>query len=185
VDNLTVAELKKIWEPASKVKTWKDIRSAWPDRKIVLYGPGTDSGTFDYFTEAINGKAQASRSDFTKSEDDNVLVQGIVGDKDAMGYFGHAYYEANKSKLKVVPILADGGKAVIPTEETIANGSYKPLSRLIYIYVNLKSGKNKEVGGFIEFYMKNAGTLVKDVGYISLAKAKYDASLSVFNSKTK
>ncbi|MDZ4661406.1 MAG: PstS family phosphate ABC transporter substrate-binding protein [Pseudomonadota bacterium] len=185
VNSLTVAELKKIWEPDSKVKTWKDVRSTWPDRKIILYGPGTDSGTFDYFTEVVNGKAQASRSDFTKSEDDNVLVQGIVGDKDAMGYFGHAYYEANKTKLKVVPIQAEGGKAITPTTETIANGTYKPLSRMIYIYVSVAAGKKKEVSSFIDFYMKNAGALVKDVGYISLENKKYETALSEFNKRIK
>lgn len=185
VDYLTVAELKKIWEPGSKVKTWKDVRPTWPDRKIILYGPGTDSGTFDYFTEAINGKAQASRSDFTKSEDDNVLVQGIVGDKDSLGYFGHSYYEANKTKLKVVPIQADGGSAVIPTEETIASGKYKPLSRMIYIYVSVAAGKKSEISSFINFYLKNVGTLVKDVGYISLEQKKYDAALSEFTRAVK
>ena len=185
VDFLTVAELKKIWGTASQVKTWRDIRPSWPDRKIILYGPGTDSGTFDYFTEAINGKAQVSRSDFTKSEDDNVLVQGIVGDKDAMGYFGHAYYEANKTKLKVVPVQADGAKPVIPTEKTIADGTYKPLSRMIYIYVSSTASKKNEIKSFIEFYLKNAGNLVKDVGYIALGPEKYDNALREFNKKTK
>lgn len=152
VDKLTLDELKKMWEPGSQVKKWNQIRPEWPDMDIKLYGPGTDSGTFDYFTEAINGKEKASRSDYTPSEDDNVLVMGVAGDKGALGYFGYAYYLENKDKLKVVPIDAGNG-AVAPDEKTINDGSYKPLSRPIFIYVNKASLERPEVKEFIKFYL--------------------------------
>jgi phosphate transport system substrate-binding protein len=176
LDYLTVAELKMIWEPGSQVKTWKDVRASWPDRKIRLYGPGTDSGTFDYFTGAINGKSHASRSDFTKSEDDNVLVQGVAGDRDALGYFGFAYYSGNKDKLKIVPIK-NKKAPVSPSLTTINDGSYSPLSRPIYIYVSKKAVQRPEVATFVEFYLKNAGELSKDVGYVPLQKSQYDEGL--------
>lgn len=180
VDRLTTAELKKIWEPGSKIKTWKDIRASWPDRKILLYGPGTDSGTFDFFTEAINGKSQVSRSDFTKSEDDNVLVQGVEGDKDSLGYFGYAYYVSNKERLKAVPI--DNGKgAVHPSEETIHSEKYAPLSRIIYIYVSKKSALRPEVADFVRFYIDQAPELVKQVGYIPLSGEKYKKAREMFD----
>lgn len=166
-DKLTVAELKKIWEPGSKIKTWADVRKGFPNKALKLYGPGTDSGTFDYFTEAINGKAKASRADYTASEDDNVLVQGVAGDQYALGYFGFAYYEENKSKLKVIPI--DNGKGAIgPSQKTIANGTYAPLSRPLFIYVSSRATKRAEVDGFVQFYLKNASKLAKEVGYIPL-----------------
>lgn len=177
VNSLSVSELKRIWEPKSMVKTWKDIRSEWPNRKIRLYGPGTDSGTFDYFTEAINGKSHVSRSDYTKSEDDNVLVQGVSGDLDSLGYFGFAYYSENKDKLKAVAI--DNGKAVVrPTMKTINNGVYSPLARSVYIYVNKDNMKKPEVSAFIKFYLKNAGELSKEVGYVPLSDEDYQRSLS-------
>ena len=182
VDYLTVAELHKIWKPGSTVKTWKDIRSNWPDQKIQLYGPGTDSGTFDYFTEVINGKSQVSRSDFTKSEDDNVLVKGVAGDKGSLGYFGFAYYIENKDKLKVVPIKQGNKKPVSPTMTTINNSSYAPLSRPIFIYVNLQSAKKPEVRKFIHFYLKNAKELVKEVGYVPLPDQDYQKYLDQFES---
>ncbi len=182
VDYLTVAELNKIWKPGSTVKTWKDIRSNWPDQKIQLYGPGTDSGTFDYFTEVINGKSQVSRSDFTKSEDDNVLVKGVAGDKGSLGYFGFAYYIENKDKLKVVPIKQGNKKPVAPTMTTINNGSYAPLSRPIFIYVNLQSAKKPEVRKFIHFYLQHAKELVKEVGYVPLLDQDYKKHLDQFES---
>jgi phosphate transport system substrate-binding protein len=182
VDYLTVAELHKIWKPGSTVKTWKDIRSNWPDKKIQLYGPGTDSGTFDYFTEVINGKSQVSRSDFTKSEDDNVLVTGVAGDKGSLGYFGFAYYVENKDKLKVVPIKQGSKKPVAPTMTTINNGSYAPLSRPIFIYVNLKSAKKPEVREFVRFYLKQAKELVKEVGYVPLPDQNYQKHLDKFEN---
>ncbi len=177
VDKLTVEELKKIWEPESKVKKWNEIRPEWPDMEIKLYGPGTDSGTFDYFTEAINGKEKASRSDYTPSEDDNVLVQGVAGDKGALGYFGYAYYVENKDKLKVVPI--DGGSgAIAPDEKTINDGTYKPLSRPIFIYVNKASLQRPEVREFVKFYLTEGPALVSQVGYIPLPENMYKESLA-------
>lgn len=174
--NITVEELKKIWEPKSKVKTWKDVRSDWPDRKIHLYGPGTDSGTFDYFTKEIVGEEKASRADYTASEDDNVLVQGIAGDKDSLGYFGFAYFEENKDKLKLVPVDSGDGP-VAPSRETILDGTYKPLSRPLYIYVNLKSLKRPEVESFIKFYLENGAVLAEQVGYIPLPEKEYTDQL--------
>lgn len=177
VDKLTVQELKKIWEPGSAVKKWNQVRPDWPDLEIKLYGPGTDSGTFDYFTEAINGKEKASRSDYTPSEDDNVLVQGVAGDKGAMGYFGYAYYLENKDKLKVVPIDAGKG-AIAPDEKTINDGTYKPLSRPIFIYVSKASLQRPEVKEFVKFYLAEAPKLVPQVGYIKLPDNMYKESLA-------
>jgi phosphate transport system substrate-binding protein len=184
VDKLTVAELKKIWGPDSKVKTWKDVRATWPDEKILLYGPGTDSGTFDFFTEAINGKAQLSRADFTKSEDDNVLVQGVEGDKGALGYFGYAYYISNKDKLRAVPVDAGKG-AVSPTEDTINTEKYAPLSRTVYIYVSKQAAARNEVKEFVRFYIENAPKLVKEVGYVPLQPAKYKTARAEFDKAIK
>ncbi|MFQ5544015.1 MAG: PstS family phosphate ABC transporter substrate-binding protein [Nitrospiria bacterium] len=184
VDFLTVAELKKIWQPGSTVKTWKDVRSNWPDQKIRLYGPGTDSGTFDYFTKAINGKTQASRSDFTKSEDDNVLVQGVGGDRDALGFFGFAYYIENKKLLNVVPIK-EKEAPVAPSGKTINDGSYSPLSRPIFIYVRKSALKRPEVFAFVKFYLENAPVLSKEVGYVPLPKAQYEEGLKLINQARK
>lgn len=172
VDSLSVAELKRIWEPNSTVKTWSDIRSNWPDQEIRLYGPGTDSGTFDYFTETINGKSGMSRPDYTASEDDNALVQGVSGDINALGYFGFAYYAANQDKLKVVPI--DGGNGpVAPTAITINNGTYEPLSRPVFIYLRKQALERPEVKAFAEFYINKAGELSTEVGYIPLPEQTY------------
>ena len=182
IDHLTVAELKRIWEPGSSVKTWKDVRSSWPDENIKLYGPGADSGTFDYFTEAIMGKSGRSRSDFTASEDDNVLVTGIAGDEYALGYFGYSYYDANKTKLKVVPI--DGGNGpVAPTAKTINNGTYAPLSRPLFIYVSTTSAERKDVQAFVKFYIQNAPKLVESAAYVSLGDAAYKLILERFEKK--
>lgn len=166
--NLTVAELKKIWEAGSKVKNWSEVRPGFPNKPIKLFGPGTDSGTFEYFTEAIIHKKKASRSDYTASEDDNVLAQGVAGDKDALGYFGYAYYDANKDKLAAVTI--DG---VEPTPETITNGTYKPLSRPLFIYVSTKSLDKPGVAKFLEYYIANASRLVEEVKYIKLSDEAY------------
>jgi phosphate transport system substrate-binding protein len=178
IKSLTVAELKKIWEPAAqgKVMNWKEVNPAYPDLPLKLYGPGSDSGTFDYFTEAVVGKAKSSRGDFTASEDDNVLVQGISSDKGSIGYFGFSYYIENQKKLKAVAI--DSGKGgVLPTPETVDNGTYQPLSRPIFIYVSEKSMAKPEVKEFVEFYMKDAAKLVKEVKYIPLPAKVYSGNL--------
>jgi phosphate transport system substrate-binding protein len=186
VDHLTVTELKKIWEPnAQKVVTkWSQVRAGFPDKEIRLFGPGTDSGTFDYFTEAICGKSGASRGDFTASEDDNVLVQGIASDEFALGYFGLAYYEQNQDKLKIVPIddgdESNGKGAIAPSQETVRNGTYTPLSRPIFIYVKVASLQKSEVKYFVEFYIKKAPELSKEVGYIPLPDEIYKSSMEKF-----
>ncbi len=174
VKSLTVDNLKKMWEPAAQgtITKWNQVRSEWPDAPLKLFGPGADSGTFDYFTEAIVGKSKSSRGDFTASEDDNILVQGIAGDKNALGYFGLAYYEENKNKLKLVPI--DGGQGpILPSEKTVMDGTYQPLARPIFIYVSKNSMSRPEVKEFVEFYLKNASKLVKQVKYIPLPASAY------------
>ena len=161
VDHLTVKELKKIWEPAAqgKIKKWNQIRPNWPDKEIHLFGAGADSGTYDYFTEAIVGKEHSSRGDFTASEDDNVLVQGISSDQYALGFFGVAYYQENKDRLKLVPIDdendANGKGPVLPEYDNVVKGTYQPLARPIFIYVSIKSANRPEVQRFVDFYLKN------------------------------
>ncbi len=172
VDSITTAELNKIWAKDSTVKTWKDVNPAWPAEPLKLYGPGTDSGTFEFFTEKINKKAKESRTDYTPSEDDNVLVQGIAGDKNAMGYFGFAYYEENTDKLKVLKI-DDGKGPVEPTADSIKDKSYSPLSRPLYIYINKAKMDQPQVKAFVHYYIDNAATLSKEVGYVPLDS--YDA----------
>jgi phosphate transport system substrate-binding protein len=176
---ISVDDLRKIWEPAAqgKITRWNQVNAAWPDRPIRLFGAGTDSGTFDYFTEAVNGKSKASRGDFTASEDDNVLVQGVSRDVDAMGFFGFAYYAENRDKIKALPISWKGGRAVGPTEQTVINGTYQPLSRPIFIYVNANSLKRPEIREFAEFYNRNAPKLVKEVKYVPLPAAAYTYNL--------
>ncbi|HWK54088.1 MAG TPA: PstS family phosphate ABC transporter substrate-binding protein [Hyphomicrobiales bacterium] len=177
VDYLTVEELKMIWEPGSTVDSWDDIRAGWPAVPLRLYGPGTDSGTFDYFTEAVNGASGASRPDYTASEDDNVLVQGISGDESALGFFGFAYYEENASRLKLVPV--DGGNGpVAPSAQSINDGSYSPLSRPIYIYLSAAAMVRPEVRAFVDFYLDNAPALSMEVGYIPLRDEEYAAAKS-------
>lgn len=180
VDSLTVEELNKIWGPDSTVKTWSDVRPEWPDETITLYAPGTDSGTFDYFTEEINGESGAIRPDFTASEDDNVLVQGIAGDKNALGFFGFAYYEANQDKLKLVAVDSGAGP-VLPAFDTIQDGSYAPLSRPIFIYVKTSSLERPEVVEFVNFYLTIASDIIPDVGYVALPAADYEAELARIN----
>jgi phosphate transport system substrate-binding protein len=169
VDHMTPAELKKIWEPEAQgvITRWNQIRTEWPDEEIALFGPGTDSGTYDYFTDAINGKEGASRGDFTSSEDDNVLVYGIAGNKNSLGFFGLAYYEENKDKLKLVPI-DNGNGPVLPSAETVNNGTYQPLSRPIFIYVSTQAAQKPEVKSFVEFYINNTAKLSREVGYVDL-----------------
>jgi phosphate transport system substrate-binding protein len=183
---LKVEELKKMWEPAAqgKVTHWNQVNPAWPNAPIKLFGPGADSGTFDYFTDAINGKEKASRGDFTASEDDNVLVQGVARDVNALGYFGLAYYLENKDKLRAAPILNKGAaKAVAPSVETVMDGSYQPLARPIFIYVSDKAIGKPEVREFIEYYLTHATALVKEVGYVPLGKAHYDQAMKNFKAR--
>jgi len=181
-DKITVAELKTLWGPDAqgKVTKWSQVRKGWPDREIHLFGAGVDSGTYDYFTEVINGKAKASRGDFTSSEDDNVLVQGIANDELALGFVPFAYFEGNHDKLRLVAV--DDGKdgGILPSPETIEKGTYKPLSRPVFIYVSKKAAQRPEVRKFVEFYLKNADKLVREVNYVSLGAASYSASLDKF-----
>ena len=180
LDYLSGEELKKIWEPESSINKWNDIRPEWPDKPIRLYGPGTDSGTFDYFTEVIVGESGESRPDYTASEDDNVLIQGIAGDKNSLGYFGYAYYAENSEILKIVPINAGSGP-VTPSDQTINSGEYTPLSRPLFIYVNRSSLERIEVENFVRFYMKNAEQLVSEVGYTPLPTYIYEQNILALN----
>jgi phosphate transport system substrate-binding protein len=179
IKQLTVAEMKKMWEPAAqgKVTRWNQVNAQWPDQPMKLFGPGADSGTFDYFTEAVVGKSKSSRGDFTASEDDNVLVQGVSRDVNGLGYFGYAYYVENKDKLKAVPIVNDKGQAVVPSMETVEKGTYAPLSRPIFIYVSAKSLAKPEVKEFVEYYMKNAAKLTREVKYVPLPESAYKTAL--------
>lgn len=179
IKELTVQDLKTIWEPAAqgKILKWNQVRPEWPAEKITLYGAGSDSGTFDYFTEATVGKAKSSRGDYTASEDDNVLVKGVAADTHALGYFGYAYYAPNAGKLKAVPIVNKAGKAVVPSEQSIKDGTYNPLARPIFIYVSKASLERTEVQQFVEFYLKEAATLVAEVRYVPLPAEAYAMGL--------
>lgn len=167
-DCLSVEQLKALWQPESAVHKWSDLNPAWPEREIKLYGPGTDSGTFDYFTEAIVGESGKSRADYSPSEDDNSLVTGVAGDLDALCYFGLAYYEENQDRLKALGIDPGDGKCVTPSQETVRNHTYKPLSRPLFIYVRKSSLERPEVRSFVEFYLAHVGNLVEVVGYVPL-----------------
>jgi phosphate transport system substrate-binding protein len=179
VDHLTVDELKRIWAPEAqgKITRWSQVRAGWPDRELHLFGPGVDSGTYDYFTEAIVGEEGASRGDFTSSEDDNVLVQGVATDELALGFFGIAYYEQNASRLRAVPIddgdPANGEGPVAPGIETTKNGTYQPLSRPLLIYVSHRSLEQPALQAFMEFYLTRGGELVEEVGYVPLTDEGY------------
>jgi phosphate transport system substrate-binding protein len=179
IRQLTVAEMKKMWEPAAqgKVTRWNQVNPQWPDQPMKLFGPGADSGTFDYFTEAVVGKSKSSRGDFTASEDDNVLVQGVSRDVNGLGYFGYAYYIENKDKLKAVPIVNEKGQPVEPSMEAVLKGNYSPLARPIFIYVSAKSLARPEVKEFVEYYMKNGGSLAKEVKYVPLPDSAYKTAL--------
>ncbi|HEM47395.1 MAG TPA: PstS family phosphate ABC transporter substrate-binding protein [Alphaproteobacteria bacterium] len=174
---MTVEELRRIWEPGSEIQQWSDVRSEWPNQDIKLYGPGTDSGTFDYFTEAVMGEEDRSRQDYTASEDDNVLVQGVAGDPGALGYFGYAYYEQNTDQLKALAVDAGSG-CVAPSRETIASGEYAPLARPMFIYVAASALERPEVRSFVRFYMESAEELVPQTGYVPLDASAYQENLS-------
>jgi phosphate transport system substrate-binding protein len=174
---LAVDQLKLIWDADSTVANWNQVDPSFPDQPLTLYGPGTDSGTFDFFTEVVNGEAKKSRSDFTASEDDNVLVQGVSGDPNALGYFGLAYFIENSDKLKAVQI--DGGNGCVePSFDTVNSGDYAPLSRPLFIYVRKDALARPEVFEFVKFYLTNAATLVDEVGYVAVPQEVYDASLA-------
>ena len=185
IREIKVEELKKMWEPGAqgKITRWNQVNPAWPDAPLKLFGAGSDSGTFDYFTDAINGKEKASRGDYTASEDDNVLVQGVSRDVNAIGYFGLAYYVENKDKLKAVPIVNKGStKAVTPGIETVMDGTYQPLARPIFIYVSDKAMNRPEVREFVEFYLTHGAQLSKEVGYVPLGKQHYELAMKNFKS---
>jgi phosphate binding protein len=187
---LTKAELKKIWEPAAQgqITNWKQVRDSFPDKPLKLYGPGTDSGTFDYFTQAINGKEKDSRGDFQASEDDNILVQGVAGDEGALGYFGLAYVSENQGKIKAIEVDDKGtGTCVAPSQDTVKNGSYQPLSRPIFVYVKKAVAERPEVNNFIDFYLSKSFTPLiasREVGYIPLQDNIYEAVAKRFNAGT-
>jgi phosphate transport system substrate-binding protein len=184
---MTVAELKKMWEPSAQesIKNWNQINPSWPDAPLKLFGPGADSGTFDYFTEVVVGKSKSSRGDFTASEDDNVLVQGIAGDMNGMGYFGYAYYEENKDKLTAVAIKAAADKpAVLPSAQTIEDGTYQPLARPIFIYVNANSASTKPyVKEFVDFYLAESRMLIEEVKYVPFPEADQAAILTHWENR--
>ena len=182
----TIEEMKTLWEPAAqgKIMKWNQVNPAWPDAPVKLFGAGADSGTFEYFTEAMVGKAKSSRGDYTASEDDNVLVQGVSRDVNAIGYFGYAYYAENTGKLKALPIVnPKTGKAVEPSAANVENGTYAPLSRPIFIYVKAKSLDKPEVREFVEFYMKNGAALTKEVKYVPLPATAYTGNVEHMNKK--
>jgi len=189
-DCLTVADLKKMWEPEAqgKVTKWSQVRDSWPQNDLHLFGPGVDSGTYDYFTEAIVGKEHSSRGDFQSSEDDNVLVQGISADKAALGFFGFAYYEENKSKLKLLGVddgKDENGKGCIkPSRETVERGEYQPLARPLFIYIKKQSAERPEVQKFVAFYLEKGPGLVGEVGYIPLPADAYKLAKKRFDGRT-
>ena len=176
---ITVAELKKIWEPSAqgKIKKWKDVNPAWPDKDLRLYGAGADSGTFDYFTEAIVGKAKSSRGDYTASEDDNVLVKGVASDVNALGYIPFSYYEANRQAFRAVPVVNATGTAVLPSAQAVNDGTYAPLSRPLFLYISEKSYARSGIREFVEFYLQNALKLVAESKYVPLPEEAYGLGL--------
>ena len=184
LDQVTIAELKKMWEPAAqgKVTKWNQVNSKWPNAPLKLYGPGSDSGTFDYFTEAVNGKSKSSRGDFTASEDDNVLVQGVEADVNALAYFGFAYYAPNAGKMKALKIVNSAGQAITPSEAAVLDGTYNPFSRPLFIYVNAESAKKPEVKEFIEFYLSKGAQYVKEVKYVPFVDSAYQTALGHFRN---
>jgi len=184
IDSITVAQLKKIWAPGSTVKTWKDIDASWPDIEISLFGAGEESGTFDYFTEVINGKEDAMREDYSPSADDNVTVTGVSGDKGGMGFFGCAYYFANQDKVKALRIspTEDAAAGVEPTQETVKSGTYKPLARPLFIYVKKSSLARQEVQDFVRFYLNDGAAQISKVGYVDLADDQMQASRDAFDA---
>jgi len=179
-DSMTVDQLKELWRPESAVKKWSDLNTDWPAEKIVLYGPGHDSGTFDSFTQSIVGESGASRADYTASEDDNVLVTGVEGERYALGYFGYAYYAENKDRLKLLGV-DNGNGPVQPSEETVRDGSYSPLSRPLYLYVRKSALAKQDVKDFIRFYLDNSAILSREVGYVPVSDEAAKKNDEVFS----
>lgn len=184
VDQITIPELKKMWEPAAqgKVTTWNQVNPKWPNKPLKLFGAGSDSGTFDYFTEAAVGKAKSSRGDYTASEDDNVLVQGVEAEANAIGYFGYAYYAPHQDKMKALKIVNSKGQAVLPSKAGVLDGSYEPMSRPLFIYVNAEAAKRPEVKEFVEFYLTKGSALVSEVKYVPLADQAYETAAGHFRN---
>ncbi|MGQ0801472.1 MAG: PstS family phosphate ABC transporter substrate-binding protein [Pseudomarimonas sp.] len=186
LESITIAELKTIWQPESQatVMNWTQVNPAWPDQPLKLFGAGADSGTFDYFTEAVVGKAKSSRGDFTASEDDNVLVTGVANDVNSLGFFGYAYYRENQDKLRALPVRETAeSAAVLPSLETVLDGSYRPLSRPVFIYINAEHAKARpEITDFVHFYLKEAQALITEVGYIPLSDAAYQLAVTRFDA---
>ncbi len=184
---LTVEELRRIWEPGSEIDNWNEVRSDFPDRPLKLYGAGTDSGTYDYFTAAIMGEEGASRATFTASEDDNVLVQGVAGDQNSLGFLGLAYYESNQNKLKLLGVddgdPTNGEGCIKPSVETVNSGEYQPLARPEFIYVRASRAESEAIQTFIRFYLNNGGELAREVGYVPLSDAAYDLALQRFEKR--
>ena len=178
---MTVDELKRVWQPGSSITRWNQVRPEWPDKEIKLYGPDTDSGTFDYFTEAVVGEEDASRDDYTASADDNVLVVGVQGDRGSLGYFGFAYYEESSDVLGAVAV-DNGNGCVLPARETIENGTYAPLSRPMFIYTKAQALAKPQVRAFLQFYLDNAQIFVPEVGYVPLAGERYTELLGTLNA---
>jgi phosphate transport system substrate-binding protein len=182
VKSLSVEQLKTLWAPGSTVKTWKDLDPSWPDRKIMLYSPDNDSGTFEFFTEAIVGKKNAQRDDVQQSSDDNTLVNGVAGDADGLGYFGYAYFAANSSKLRAIPVQSGpDAKPVMPSHDTVLDKSYKPLSRPLYIFVKNSSLRRPEVNAFVKYYLLNVKALTEKGGYVAPTDVDKAANQKTFD----
>lgn len=179
VKQLSIEQLRSIWMKDSKIRNWKDLNASWPNEPIKLYGPGPDSGTFDYFVEEVLGKDGKPRPDFVASEDDNVLVRGVTGDQYALGYFGYAYVIENQDKVRLIPVSRGGGGAITANDKTVKDSTY-PLSRPIFIYVNHESSRKKEVHAFVKFYLKNAPKIVPQTGYIPLPNSIYEENIKKF-----
>jgi phosphate transport system substrate-binding protein len=182
VECITVDQLKSIWQPGTVVHKWSDVDPKWPEQPIKLYGPGLDSGTFDFFTKAIVGEEKKSHSDFTQSEDDNVLVMGVAGDNYSLGYFGLAYYENNRDRLKLLAVDPGDGNCTKPSQETVLDGSYKPLSRPLFIYVRKDSLKRADVRAFVEFFLQNANNEVAKTGYVATSQEVRDENLEALKN---
>ena len=182
---LTARQLKELWRPESGVKRWSDLDSRWPEQEIILYGPGPDSGTFDYFTEAIVGEARASRADYSASEDDNVIVTGVSEDQYALGYFGYAYYEENQHRLKLLSVDSGNGECIFPSVESVRDGTYQPLSRSLYVYVRTSALARPRVAEFVEFYLEMAAEVARDVGYVPVSADVQERNLNDFQAALK